>query len=113
MGSKFDLENLIKLTEECHEVTVMWFGKDGKSLGDSNGEPTLIPELLQELEVRRAAHREMKVDEALTFLLENPGLKDVGPLADAMKMTVGDATALLVMLKYSGLIEKSKISEEN
>lgn len=45
-----DLEKLKKLNETCHEVTVMWFTKKGRSLGDSNGSPTLIAEMVAEIE---------------------------------------------------------------
>ena len=113
MGSKFDLEKLLKLTEECHEVTVMWFGKDGRSLGDSNGEPTLMHELLQELEVRRTALYNMKVDEAMLFVSENQGKVNPENMAVALKMTVEDAEALMIVLRYADMIERRSISKDN
>ncbi len=59
--SKPDLEKLKRLTEECHEVTVMWFNKKGRALEGSGlaGSPTLMPALLDHIEklevVERAA----------------------------------------------------------
>lgn len=115
MGSNFDLEKLIKLTEKCHEVTVMWFTKEGRTQegSDSNGSPGLMLELLQELKVRRLAQYNMKVDEAMLFVSENQGFRDPEALAEALKMTVSDARALMAVLEYADMIERRKTSEDN
>lgn len=47
-----DLAKLKKLTEECHEVTVMWFTEAGRPVdgSDSSGSPTLMGQLLQHID---------------------------------------------------------------
>ena len=51
-----DLEKLKKLNEICHEVTVMWFDKEGRPSegSDPSGSPTLMPEIAAEIEAMRA-----------------------------------------------------------
>jgi DNA-directed RNA polymerase subunit M/transcription elongation factor TFIIS len=52
-----DLEKLKKFNEICHEVTVMWFTKQGRPVegSDSSGSPTLMAEIVAEIESLRAA----------------------------------------------------------
>lgn len=121
MGPRIDnleLDKLIKLTEKCHEVTVMWFDKEGRPLkgSDPNGSPDLMLLLLKELEMRRMAHHNMKVDEAMLFVSENENKKGaINPVAmsAALKMGVDDATAILIVLKYADMIERRSIGEDN
>ena len=116
MAEQFDLEEMRRLTEECHEVTIMWFDKEGKSLGDPNGMPGVMPALIQELRVRRVAFRNMKVDEAMRFISENQeqdGGVSPEALANALKMTVNDAAALMVVLEYADMIKTRLPGERN
>lgn len=45
-----DLAGLKKLTEECHEVTICWFDKDGRQMGSRNGCPELMGQLLAHID---------------------------------------------------------------
>lgn len=116
MAENFDLDELRQLTEECDEVRIMWFNKEGWSLGDPNGMPEVMPALLEELRLRRVVFRNMKVDEAMRWLADNrgpEGIIDLEGLADALKMTATEAAALLVVLEYANMIEPVKPGERN
>ncbi|KKN81515.1 hypothetical protein LCGC14_0317740 [marine sediment metagenome] len=121
MGNPIDnwkLDELINLTEKCHEVTVMWFAKEGRPLkgSDPNGSPDLMLPLLKELKMRRMAQHNMKIDEAMRFVSENEngqGATSPEALSAALKMTVADATALMIVLEYADMIERRSIGDDN
>ena len=103
---KFDLEKILKLTEECHEVTIMWFTKEGKSMGDPNGSPDLLLAMLEGIKELKQSLAHCQ-NQSIDYVQAIDSLKN--ELEKIAKATVSDLASAKVVV----LAAHNRLSAEN